>query len=72
MCHFNPLRHCLPSVATTFADVMRTYQLAYCHTVLERNARNACQLPILYGRKDPMPEETLDIFFPFDPYILPL
>lgn len=70
MCHFNPLRYCLPPVATAFAGVTRTYQLAYCHTVLERNARR--KLATIYGNEKLMPEETLDTFFPFDPYILPL
>ncbi|KAH8400618.1 hypothetical protein KR222_008739 [Zaprionus bogoriensis] len=70
MCHFNPLRYCLPPVATAFAGVTRTYQLAYCHTVLERNARR--KLATIYGHEKLMPEETLDTFFPFDPYILPL
>ncbi|XP_060651233.1 RNA polymerase I-specific transcription initiation factor RRN3 [Drosophila nasuta] len=70
MCHFNPLRYCLPPVATAFAGVTRTYQLAYCHTVLERNARR--KLATIYGHDKLMPEETLDTFFPFDPYILPL
>lgn len=70
MCHFNPLRYCLPPVATAFAGVTRTYQLAYCHTVLERNARR--KLATIYGHERLMPEETLDTFFPFDPYILPL
>ncbi|TDG46125.1 hypothetical protein AWZ03_007467 [Drosophila navojoa] len=70
MCHFNPLRYCLPPVATAFAGVTRTHQLAYCHTVLERNARR--KLATIYGHDKLMPEETLETFFPFDPYILPL
>ncbi|ALC40408.1 Tif-IA, partial [Drosophila busckii] len=70
MCHFNPLRYCLPPVATAFAGVTRTYQLAYCHTVLERNARR--KLATIYGHEKLMPEETLETFFPFDPFILPI
>ncbi|EDV99002.1 RNA polymerase I-specific transcription initiation factor RRN3 [Drosophila grimshawi] len=70
MCHFNPLRYCLPPVATAFAGVARTHQLAYCHTVLERNARR--KLATFYGHDKLMPEEILETFFPFDPYILPL
>lgn len=30
-CHLNPLRVCLPAVATAFAGVTRAHQLAYCH-----------------------------------------
>nr|XP_036668843.1 RNA polymerase I-specific transcription initiation factor RRN3-like isoform X2 [Drosophila suzukii] len=70
MCHLNPLRYCLAPVATAFAGVTRTYQLAYCHTVLERNARR--KLATVYGHDKCMPEETLESFFPFDPYLLKL
>ncbi|KAH8346289.1 hypothetical protein KR084_001946 [Drosophila pseudotakahashii] len=70
MCHFNPLRYCLAPVATAFAGVTRTYQLAYCHTVLERNARR--KLATVYGHDKCIPEETLESFFPFDPYLLKL
>ncbi|XP_030377459.1 RNA polymerase I-specific transcription initiation factor RRN3 [Scaptodrosophila lebanonensis] len=70
MCHFNPLRYCLQPVATAFAGVMRTHQLAYCHTVLERNARR--KLATVYGYDKALPEETLETFFPFDPYLLKL
>ncbi|XP_043949730.1 RNA polymerase I-specific transcription initiation factor RRN3 isoform X2 [Drosophila biarmipes] len=70
MCHLNPLRYCLAPVATAFAGFTRTYQLAYCHTVLERNARR--KLATVYGHDKCMPEETLESFFPFDPYLLKL
>ncbi|BFF93998.1 RNA polymerase I-specific transcription initiation factor RRN3 [Drosophila madeirensis] len=70
MSHLNPLRYCLPAVATAFAGVTRTHQLAYCHTVLERNARR--KLATVYGHDKAMPEETLETFFPFDPYLLKL
>lgn len=67
-CHLNPLRVCLPAVATTFAGVTRSHQLAYCHTILERNARR--KLAMVYQNEIVMPEETLDTTFPFDPYLL--
>ncbi|KAH8292756.1 hypothetical protein KR054_000362 [Drosophila jambulina] len=70
MCHFNPLRYCIAPVATAFAGVTRTHQLAYCHTVLERNARR--KLATVYGHDKSMSEETLETFFPFDPYLLKL
>lgn len=64
----NPLRVCLPAIATIFAGVTRTYQLAYCHTILERNARR--KLATIYMNNNEMPEECLDTVFPFDPYLL--
>uniref|UniRef100_A0A1I8P1V4 RNA polymerase I-specific transcription initiation factor RRN3 n=1 Tax=Stomoxys calcitrans TaxID=35570 RepID=A0A1I8P1V4_STOCA len=67
-CNFNPLRVCLPAVATAFAGVTRAYQLAYCHAILERNARR--KLATVYANETATPEETLDTFFPFDPYLL--
>ncbi|XP_005191275.1 RNA polymerase I-specific transcription initiation factor RRN3 [Musca domestica] len=69
-CNFNPLRVCLPAVATAFAGVTRAYQLAYCHAILERNARR--KLATVYANDTATPEETLDTFFPFDPYLLKL
>lgn len=67
-CHLNPLRVCLPAVATAFAGVTRAHQLAYCHTILERNARR--KLAMVYQNEIVMPDETLDTTFPFDPYLL--
>lgn len=67
--HFNPLRYCLPTVVAAFVGVTRTHHLAYCHTVLETNSRR--KLATIYGNDRLMPEETLESFFPFDPYILP-
>lgn len=67
-CHLNPLRVCLPAVATAFAGVTRAHQLAYCHTILERNARR--KLATVYQNEVILPEESLDTTFPFDPYLL--
>lgn len=67
-CSLNPLRVCLPPVAVAFAGVTRSYQLAYCHTILERNARR--KLATVYANDVATPEEVLDTFFPFDPYLL--
>lgn len=66
--HLNPLRVCLPAVATNFAGVTRAYQIVYCYTILERNARR--RLATVYDNSTSMPEECLDTFFPFDPYLL--
>ncbi|XP_017779462.1 PREDICTED: RNA polymerase I-specific transcription initiation factor RRN3 [Nicrophorus vespilloides] len=67
----NPLRVCQPAVVQNFAAVTRTYQLAYCYTVMEHNARNT--MPTIYldehGSVVPM-KNVLDCFFPFDPYVL--
>lgn len=64
----NPLRVCLPVIATTFAGVTRAHQLTYCHTILERNARR--KLATVYSTDVQTPDECLDTFFPFDPYLL--
>lgn len=66
--NFNPLRACLPAVATAFAGVTRHFQLAYCHAILERNARR--KLATVYANDTATPEEVLETFFPFDPYLL--
>ncbi|KFB38508.1 hypothetical protein ZHAS_00005915 [Anopheles sinensis] len=67
-CQLNPLRVCLPTVATAFAGITRAYQLAYCHTILERNARR--KLATVYKNNTQLPEDCLETFFPFDPYML--
>ncbi|KAG5889235.1 hypothetical protein JTB14_006371 [Gonioctena quinquepunctata] len=67
----NPLRVCQPAVAQNFAAITRKYQLAYCYTVMEHNARN--ELPTIYQDEKGsvvMSNNILDGFYPFDPYIL--
>lgn len=64
----NPLRVCQPAVATAFSGVTRAHQLAYCHTILERNARK--KLATISGNDLLAPVESLDTFFPFDQYML--
>lgn len=68
----NPLKVCLPIVAQNFAAVTRTYQLAYCYTVLEHNAR--FNMPVIYqdhrGYAITKESTLLDTFFPFDPFVL--
>jgi len=68
----NPLKVCLPVVAQNFAAVTRTYQLAYCYTVLEHNAR--FNMPVIYqdhrGYAITKESTLLDTFFPFDPFVL--
>lgn len=71
-CRLNPLKVCLPVVAQNFAAVTRTYQLAYCYTVLQHNARFS--MPVIYqdhrGYAITRESTLLDTFFPFDPFIL--
>ncbi|XP_015190630.1 PREDICTED: RNA polymerase I-specific transcription initiation factor RRN3 [Polistes dominula] len=66
-CKLNPLKSCQSEVVHNFADVSRTYQLAYCYTIIESNSRN--QLPIIYDNNDSC-DYTLDGFFPFSTYNL--
>lgn len=55
-------------MATAFSGVTRAHQLAYCHTILERNARK--KLATISGNDLLAPVESLDTFFPFDQYML--
>lgn len=67
----NPLRVCQPAVVQNFAAITRKYQLAYCYTVIEHNARNT--MPVIYQDDKGsiiMSDNILDTFYPFDPYIL--
>lgn len=70
-CRLNPLRVCQPAVVQNFAAVTRTYQLAYCYSVIEHNTRNI--IPVIYvDEKGCVTTNSgiLDAFFPFDPYLL--
>lgn len=70
-CKLNPLKVCLPVVVQNFAAITRTYQLAYCYSVIEHNSRYT--LPVIHqDKKGYYTKEScwLEIFFPFDPFIL--
>lgn len=71
-CRLNPLKVCLPVVAQNFATVTRTYQLAYCYSVLQHNARYS--MPVIHqddkGYTVNRDSTLLDTFFPFDPFVL--
>ncbi|XP_058804012.1 RNA polymerase I-specific transcription initiation factor RRN3 [Phymastichus coffea] len=69
-CRLNPLKVCQSAVVQNFAAVTRKYQLAYCYTVIERNARS--NLPVQYSSNRYQSLNWLDTFFPFDPYRLVL
>lgn len=56
-------------MATAFSGVTRAHQLAYCHTILERNARR--KLATIYSNDlSVSSDEVLETFFPFDQYML--
>lgn len=65
-CRLNPLKVCQSAVVQNFAAVTRTYQLAYCYTIIEHNARS--NLPVVQSTN--RLTSWLDTFFPFDPYVL--
>ena len=73
-CHLNPLRFCLPAIARNFSSVANHFQLAYCETIIQRNAR--LHLPIVSGCTSSVSNsanyssQTIHAFFPFDPYTL--
>lgn len=71
-CRLNPLKVCLPVVAHNFATVTRMYQLAYCYTVLQHNARYS--MPVIHqddrGYIVTRDSTLIDTFFPFDPFVL--
>ncbi|XP_071550858.1 RNA polymerase I-specific transcription initiation factor RRN3 isoform X2 [Panulirus ornatus] len=65
----NPLQVCAPPIVNNFAAIARRFQLAYCYTIMENNKR----LGIPSGPMDEskcIVQTTLDMFFPFDPYLL--
>lgn len=66
-CKLNPLKFCQTAVIQNFAAVTRNYQLAYCYPIIERNSRS--NLPIIHTTSRFV--NWLDMFFPFDPYLLP-
>lgn len=65
-CKLNPLKMCDTKIVCAFADITFTYQLAYCHTVIENNKRN--QLPT-FGIRTRL-AISVPHFFPFESYTL--
>ncbi|XP_071813311.1 RNA polymerase I-specific transcription initiation factor RRN3-like [Apostichopus japonicus] len=72
-CKLNPLSYCLPSIVNIFATITRKYQVVFCYTIIERNARvcNVAQYQSSGFKKLIDLNNPLDTFFPFDPYLLP-
>lgn len=65
-CKLNPLKSCQANIVHSFADVSRMYQLAYCYTIIENNARN--HLPIIHDNISL--DSLLDSYLPFSMYTL--
>lgn len=73
-CRLNPLGYCLPSIVNIFATITRKYQVVFCYTIIERNARvgNIMRYHSSSGHQKHFDvNNPLDTFFPFDPYVLP-
>lgn len=64
----NPLRLCAAPIVSNFAAVTRRFQLAYCYTIMENNKR--LQIPSSCINEKTLGNASLDMFFPFDPYLL--
>ncbi|KAG5684007.1 hypothetical protein PVAND_013260 [Polypedilum vanderplanki] len=66
----NPLNYCLPSISEVFDNVMKKYQILYCHTILAKNKSKKIPVAITKTEEILQPEEFIESVFPFDPYIL--
>ncbi|CAL4218517.1 unnamed protein product, partial [Meganyctiphanes norvegica] len=66
----NPLRMCTPAVVSNFASITRHYDLVYCYTIMENNKRNTAALPSTSIHGSSTTTDSLEMFFPFDPYLL--
>ncbi|KAH0561597.1 RNA polymerase I-specific transcription initiation factor RRN3 [Cotesia glomerata] len=65
-CNLNPLRACDARFVQRFADVMRDYEIVYCHSKINDNLRN--NLPVIQTTKKFV--KQLEVFYPFDAYVL--
>lgn len=64
----NPLKFCLNTIVSMFARVTRIYEIVFCYSVIERNNRSMLsEFTLTNGGV----HKHLEIFFPFDPYMLP-
>ncbi|XP_074647200.1 RNA polymerase I-specific transcription initiation factor RRN3-like [Tubulanus polymorphus] len=73
-CRLNPLKICLPVIVKTFSSVTRQHQIAFCDTIIEHNNRAFIPVTTLdrsHSYSQLCHTNSLDSFFPFDPYILP-
>lgn len=59
-----PEQVCLPAVVKEFCAQAAAFDLLDCSDVLQRNERSE-------GRPGAVRHNKLDMFFPFDPYLLP-
>lgn len=65
-CRLNPLRVCDSEIVHNFADITKTYQLAYCYAIIESNTRS--RLPVL--GEEIHSSILIPNFFPFESYKL--
>ena len=68
------MRFCLPTIVRNFSAVAKHFQIAYCDTIIQKNAR--LHLPEVGAISSHTRSSSgakpvlLDTFFPFDPYKL--
>ena len=64
----NPLKYCVNTVVNMFARITRMYEIVFCYSVIERNNRNVLK-ELAFGTNVTL--NQIQMFFPFDPYMLP-
>lgn len=69
----NPLRYCAPHIVDAFASVCEHYQLVFCHTLVTKNHKRD-ELQRYSKNTAPTLQQInpLHLFFPFEPFKLPL
>ena len=65
----NPLKFCLNTIVNLFARITRMHEVVFCYSIIERNNRHALT-ELSFGDHKNYHNE-LEMFFPFDPYVLP-
>ncbi|XP_065670664.1 RNA polymerase I-specific transcription initiation factor RRN3 [Hydra vulgaris] len=66
----NPLKFCMETVVSYFARITRLYEVVFCYSIIERNNRNTLA-SFSFGNNNTSSDNQLEMFFPFDPYLLP-
>jgi len=67
----NPLKYCLSTVVNLFARITRMHEIVFCYSVIEHNNRCALNELSFERNSTAAQNEEIEMFFPFDPYILP-
>ena len=65
----NPLKYCLSTIVNLFARITRIYEIVFCYSIIERNNRNTLRELSFEDQK--VVNNELEMYFPFDPYVLP-